>query len=133
MAKVLTPQAVMEIHRMREELNEWEEPKYSGAHIAEQLGVSEATIWRVLKKRAAYSTGKAGNGQVAARFDAMSRDTLGAMQQNRPELDAAAAASEARMLARLSEVKAVKELPLSDAAKERLALFTEVTRSPLDE
>ncbi len=126
MAKVLTPAAVVEIHRMREVLNEWGEPKFSGAHIAEQLGVSEATIWRVLKKRAAYAAGRKGSGQTEARFDAMTRDTLGAGGMDRPDLDAAAAASLAKMLA---GAQAKAELPMSESAKERLATF----RSPLDE
>ena len=125
MAKVLTPAAVVEIHRMREVLDEWGEPKFSGAHIAEQLGVSEATIWRVLKKRAAYALGK-NSGQMEARFDAMTRDTLGAGSMNRPDLDAAAAASLAKVLA---GAQAKAELPMSESAKERLATF----RSPLDE
>lgn len=127
MAKALTPTAVVEIHRLREELDDWGEPKYSGAYIAEQLGVSEATIWRVLKKRAAYATNKKSNGQDIARFDAMVRDTLGAAEQERPDLDAAAIASQAKLLASMERKAAA--LPMSSEAKARLATFT----NPLEE
>ena len=53
--RALTPAAAMEIKRLRTERNDWGEAKWSAAEIAEKLGVSESTVWRVLKKRAAYS------------------------------------------------------------------------------
>ena len=53
--RALTPAAAMEIKRLRAERNDWGEAKWSAAEIAEKLGVSESTVWRVLKKRAAYS------------------------------------------------------------------------------
>lgn len=133
MGKALTPNAVVEIWRLREELDDWGEPKWSGAFIAAQLGVSEATIWRVLKKRAAYAEGRKANGQELARFDAMTRDTLGAMKQNRPELDVAAAESLARFQAMQEGASPPTRERGSPEYEARLAAFTTVRRSPLDE
>lgn len=53
--KVLTAAAAMECKRLRAELNDWGEPAWTGAQIAVRLGVSEATVWRALKKQAAYA------------------------------------------------------------------------------
>jgi hypothetical protein len=133
MAKALTPQAVVEIHRLREVMDDWGEPKFSGAFIAAQLGVSEATIWRVLKKRAAYADGRKANGQDLARFDAMTRDTLGGMQQDRPELDVAAAESLARFQAMQGNASPPTRELGSPEYEARLARYTTVPRSPLDE
>ena len=130
MGRVLTPAAVGEVYRMREQLDEWGEPKWSAAHIAGQLGVSEATIWRVLKKRAAYGKKGSSAGQEEARFDAMLNDTLGVGEQSRPDLDRRAEESLARMLVKVGEgASPPKQSFMSPEAEARYALM----RSPLDE
>ena len=53
--KALTPAAAGEIRRLYDEKDEWGEPRYSGAWIADQLGVSESTVWRVIRRQAAYA------------------------------------------------------------------------------
>jgi len=129
MGRVLTPTAVGEVYRMREQLDEWGEPKWSAAHIATQLGVSEATIWRVLKKRAAYGKKGSAAGQEEARFDAMLNDTLGVGEQSRPDLDRRAEESLARMLGGAKERASPPKPALSPEAQARYELL----RSPLDE
>ena len=57
--KILTPAAAGEIRRLRDEVDEWGEPCWSGAQIADKLGVSESTVWRVIRKQAAYARVKA--------------------------------------------------------------------------
>jgi hypothetical protein len=52
--KILTPQNVQTIMDMRSIVDEWGEPRYTGTELAVHLGVSESTIWRVIKKQAAY-------------------------------------------------------------------------------
>ena len=44
-----------EIRRLRAEVNDWGEPKYTGLEIAIRVGCSEGTVWRVLGKQAAYA------------------------------------------------------------------------------
>ena len=103
MKKALTPAAVEEIWRLREELDEWGEPRWSGEYIAAQIGVSESTIWRVLRKKAAYR--KEGvAAQTKARFAALETDTLGAAGQDRPDLEQRAAESARQVLEGLREV-----------------------------
>jgi hypothetical protein len=114
---------------MREQLDEWGEAKWSAAHIAGQLGVSEATIWRVLKKRAAYGKKGSSAGQEEARFDAMLNDTLGVGEQSRPDLDRRAEESLARMLGGAKERASPPKPALSPEAQARY----EQLRSPLDE
>ena len=53
--KILTPGNVRAILEMRSILNEWGEPRHTGAEIAVQLGVSESTVWRVIREQAAYA------------------------------------------------------------------------------
>ncbi len=115
MAKVLSAGQVEEIHRMREVVDSWGEPVHSGEAIAAALGVSESTIWRVLKGKAAYRLEKANNGQAAARFRAMELDSLGAADQQRPDLEAAAEASAKKMLAALERQGTAKELTSPEA------------------
>lgn len=110
MARVLTPAAVEAIHTMRAELDVWGEPKYSGEAIAEKMGVSESTVWRVLKMKAAYKLSKVGNGQVAARFAAMEVDRLGAAEQVRPDLERAAEESQRKLAGLLEREAAAKAL-----------------------
>lgn len=99
--RVMTQFTAGEVRRLREELNEWGEPKWTGVEIAVVLGVSESTVWRVLSRQAAYAKmGKVEHGgltmEVAAA--AMANSGGGAGQG----LDAAAAASEERFLAKLA-------------------------------
>lgn len=115
MAKVLTAAQVEEIHRMREIVDDWGTPVHSGEDIAGALGVSSSTIWRVLKGKAAYRLEKRANGQTAARFRAMELDSLGASTQVRPDLDAAAEASQRQLLGMLEKQAGVKELTSPEA------------------
>lgn len=115
MAKVLSAAQVEEIHRLREVVDDWGTPVHSGEDIADALGVSSSTIWRVLKGKAAYKLAKTGNGQVEARFRAMERDALKAADQPRPDLEAAAEASAKKMLAALERQGAAKELTSPEA------------------
>lgn len=127
--RVLTQFAAGEIRRLRAEMNDWGEPKWTGLEIATATNVSESTVWRVLGKQAAY----AKMGKVAP--GGLSMEMAAAALANAPAagLDAQADASLARLQTLLADVKVPQkgllDLPLSDAAKERLATF----RSPLDE
>ena len=108
MKKVLSPAAVSEIWRLREELDDWGGPKWSGEYIASQLGVSESTVWRVLRKRAAYRT-EGPAAQALARAQAMEADTLGVERMVRPDLDARARESAKLMMKRLGPVDPLSE------------------------
>ena len=62
--RALTPSAAGKILELREELNEWGEHIYTGDEIAELLGVSPSTVWRVIHKQAAYARVKAAPTQA---------------------------------------------------------------------
>ena len=47
--KALSPAEVAQIYALREQVDDWGEPKWSGEYIAQALGVSESTVWRVLR------------------------------------------------------------------------------------
>ncbi len=53
--KVLTPSAAMEIKRLHALRDSRGQPVHSQMTIADMLGVSETTVFRVIHKRAAYS------------------------------------------------------------------------------
>ena len=129
--RVLTQFAAGEIRRLRAELNEWREPRWTGMEIAAAVGVSESTVWRVLGKQAAYAKmGKADAG-------GLSMEAASAALANSPEVDMreAADASARRvmeMLASMPQTAEIKKLelpPLTPEAQARLATF----RNPLDE
>lgn len=104
MGKALNPAQVAQIFRLREEKDDWGDPKWSGAYIAEQLGVSESTVWRVLTKRAAYTVKKGGRiAAEEARWNALQHDSFEMEKQEiTPELKAAAMESQERFLAMLA-------------------------------
>jgi hypothetical protein len=121
MGKVLNPAQVAQIFKLREELDDWGDPKYSGAYIAEQLGVSEATVWRVLKKRAAYTVKKGGKQAAEdARWNALNTEAFGT-GADAAELARKAAESEARMLALMNGAPkaGLMEVPPEIAARAR--------------
>lgn len=53
--RILTPSAAAEILRLRAMQDEWGDALHTGFDIAGILGVSEATVWRVIKRQAAYA------------------------------------------------------------------------------
>jgi hypothetical protein len=122
MAKVLTPGQVEQIFRLREELDEWGEPKWSGAYIAEQMGVSESTVWRVLTRRAAYGVKKAGRQAAEkAQWSALLNDSFELEGKAAPAgLAQAAKESERRFMQQLERERA---LVLSPEAAERAARY----------
>ena len=134
MARLLSPTQVEQVHLMRDVVDDWGDPVHSGAAIAATFGVSEATIWRVLKKRTAYGQGlkKARVDETTARL--LDTDGLRLGQAERPDLEAAAEASQKRLLATLERQEATREL-VSQEARERAKMLGafEAPLSPLDE
>ena len=117
MAKALGPEQVEMIWKLRDEKDGWGDPKWSGAYIAEQLGVSESTIWRVLTKRAAYAVKgvrKLADARVEkrvdAQFNALLSDSFDVAGRDSGALEAAAQASLVRMLAQETKRKALDAL-----------------------
>lgn len=113
--KILTPAAAMEIKRLYA-LEDWRGRKvHSQMEIASMLGVSETTVFRVLRARAAYEDVRElptqeEAAQSIARFAAANPDLMPA---------------QARMEAEIAKVRVVQELPakivneLEEAADER--------------
>lgn len=101
--KLLTPEQVTMIRNMRAEVDGWGDPKWTGEHIADAVGVSPSTVWRVLKERAAYSLNKdqKATRQIEAGWAAIERDAFGVAERVDPRIDAAVAASQERLLAML--------------------------------
>lgn len=98
--RVLTQMQAGEIRRMRAELNDWGEPKWTGAEIAHRIGCSESTVWRVLTKQAAYAKmGKVEPGGLS--FEAAHAALV--LAPETPGLQDGAAASQARFIAMLRE------------------------------
>jgi hypothetical protein len=58
MARVLTPAAATAILELHEEKDSWGRPLHSQGAIAEMLGVSETTVFRVIHRRGAYGNVK---------------------------------------------------------------------------
>ena len=97
--RVLTQMQAGEIRRMRLELNDWGDPKWTGAEIAAAIGVSESTVWRVLNKQAAYAKmGKLEKGGLSMEA-ASAALTLSGFTGMHDE----AAASAARVMERLKQ------------------------------
>ena len=94
----LTQMQCGEIRRLRAELNEWREPKWTGLQIAVAVGCSEGTVWRVLGKQAAYAT------MTKVEPGGLSFEAAGAALTLAPVngMEEEIAASQARFLARLS-------------------------------
>lgn len=69
--KILTPGNVQAILRMRAIQDDWGDPRYTGSDIAIELGVSESTVWRVIKQQAAYAKRVApSQGETRVSLDA---------------------------------------------------------------
>ena len=92
--RVLTQAQCGEIRRMRAEVDDWGEARWTGLAIAEAIGCSEGTVWRVLGRRAGYARAPSGlSMEAAAAAMVLSPAATG--------LDAEAQASAERMLERL--------------------------------
>jgi len=125
--KAISPEMAVRIYELREVLDEWGDHKWSCGAIAKQLGVSESTIWRVVAKRAAYVGRNAvmEKRQAEAQWKALEQEAFG--QVEAPELDAAARASEEKMLRMLQgKEESWTEKQMSPETKARLALFRDV-------
>ena len=129
MAKVLSPAAVEQVHKWRDEVDEWGEPRYSGAWIAGELGVSESTVWRVLKQRTAYGRVRRQGVMTEKLFGVMERDGLKMEGTERPDLVAAAEASQARFLAGLRAKREEIE-HVTPALQEKAAMLGAGVRLP---
>jgi hypothetical protein len=107
--KVLTPEAAGHIRRMREQVDGWGDPLHSAQAIALELGVSESTVWRVIKQTAAYS----GRAAVVTGRAAMLQ-ALETVAKNAEPTEEAIAASQERFLALLQkETKEERQPPKS--------------------
>ena len=53
--RVLTQMQCGDIRRLRAEVDDWGQPKWTGLQIAAKVGCSESTVWRVIGKQAAYA------------------------------------------------------------------------------
>jgi hypothetical protein len=122
--KALNVEQVAMIHTLRRELDCWGEPKWSGEYIAQQIGVSESTVWRVLRKRAAYAP-EVGEKRMLA----LEMDTLKVLERADPEMEKRAAESLARVLAGQNKAPTWGDEQLTDAARTRLALFRDVAQA----
>jgi len=71
--KAVTVEMAEEIRRLRELKDGWGDPLWSNARIAERLGLSESTVWRVDRGRAAYGgkTVLQEQRREAARWEAL--------------------------------------------------------------
>ena len=103
--KTLTPEKVEWIKKLRSELDGWGEPKWTQDYIAEAVGVSSSTVWRVLNEKAAYALTKEQKKmkQINAGWDALERDAFGATEMVDSRLEAAAAESQERLLKMLEK------------------------------
>jgi len=110
MAKALKPEQVEQIHLLRDEVDGWGDPVHSAEWIGQQMGVSESTVWRVLKGRSAYAKGVKGRRLEIASVGLMERDGLNVLARATPELEAAAEASAKKVLASLERQAVTKEL-----------------------
>lgn len=110
MAKALKPEQVEQIHLLRDIVDGWGDPVHSAEWIAQQMEVSESTVWRVLKGRSAYAKGVKGRRLDNASLGLMERDGLKALGQTSPELEAAAEASAKKVMAALERQATTKEL-----------------------
>jgi IS30 family transposase len=101
--KIVTPELAGEISRLREEVDGWGDKKWSCAAIAEKLGLSESTVWRVDTRRAAYAgKNRVGDAKRAeARWAALLDGTL--PLETTSVDDAAVAASLAKLTGMLEQ------------------------------
>lgn len=100
--RVLTQMQAGEIRRLRAEMNDWGEPRYTGAEIAAAVGVSESTVWRVLNKQAAYAKMGRVEGGGLSMESASAALTLSGFKG----MEAEAEASAQRVLERLKQGEA---------------------------
>jgi len=112
--RVLTQMQAGEIRRMRLELNDWGDPKWTGAEIAAAIGVSESTVWRVLNKQAAYAKmGKLEKGGLTLEA-ASAALTLSGFEGLKDEAAASAARVMERLKQPLPEVPGLERAPPPD-------------------
>jgi len=130
--KAISPEMAARVFALREEKDGWGDFVWSCSAIAKELGVSESTIWRVVAKRAAY-TGKnvvMEKKQMDAQWRALETEAFAQVADD-PALEEAARKSEAKMLEMLAGKKPTwGDGQLSEAARGRLRLFTEVPQMP---
>ena len=103
--KLLSPEQAEMIKKLGAERNGWGEAKWTQTYIAEAVGTSPSTVWRVLNEKAAYvlSPEQKRVKQLNAGWDALERDAFGAAERVDPQLEAAAAASQERLLKMLEK------------------------------
>lgn len=94
----LTPLQAGEIRRLRAEVNDWGEPKWTGAEIARAIGCSESTVWRVLGGTAAYGKPRPTSGMTME----LAAASLAVGGGEAAGLDAAAEASMRRLQEKLA-------------------------------
>jgi len=129
MKRVMTQFTAGEVRRMRAEVNEWGEPKWTGVEIAVALGVSESTIWRVLNKQAAYE--KMGRVEPGG----LTMEAAAAAAANSPGagLEKKVAASLARLQGMLGGAGERASPPKQSFMSPEAQARYELMRSPLDE
>lgn len=94
----LTPLQAGEIRRLRAEVNDWGEPKWTGAEIARAIGCSESTVWRVIGQTAAYGKPRPTSGMTME----LAAASLAVGGGDTSALDSAAEASMKRLQERLA-------------------------------
>lgn len=140
--KAVSPEMAARVFALREEVDGWGDHVHSCDSIAQMLGVSESTIWRVVAKKSAYAGRNVvtEKKQLDAQWKALEAEAFGDVKDD--ALDAAAKASEEKLMKALEGKKELSwtEQQLSAEALERRRLFTEVPvarrvmpPSPLDE
>jgi len=122
--RMLKPGHVEQILALRAQLDGWGEPELTGTEIAARMGVSESTVWRVIRGQAAYKQTKKEEQQAAINKGWAALNAAGTTLPM-PDLtgssitDAVIAASLAKVMAKLD----VKEPTLDEVAKARLARY----------
>jgi transcriptional regulator with XRE-family HTH domain len=121
--KTLTPRQVEGIKKLRAEVDDWGEPKWTQEYIAEAFGVSSSTVWRVLNAKAGYVLTKEQKRvkQLDAGWAALEREAFGPAEKIDPQLEAAAAASQERLIKMLEKQNA--GLQCTDEVLERARAY----------
>ncbi len=99
--KILTPSAAMEIKRLYELADSRGRPLHSQMEIASILGVSETTVFRVVKRRGAYGELR----ELPSQGDV--QESMAKFAAANPDL----MPTQARMEAEIAKVRVVQELP----------------------
>ena len=111
--KAVSSEMAERIFELRQEVDGWGDPVWGCGELAQQFGVSESTIWRVLAKRAAYAGRdlRMEKKKMEAQWEALGKDAFRAEGREIPELDAQAAASEEKFRKMLAGEVEIKRLP----------------------